>query len=125
MISKGESLLASNIATQLVDDGMIWGEELEWFIRTSVVGLIEFKSEEHYIEFEDIIIDFVENRRKIIRVLDICTKNVLFFDKPKNVADYLGISNATVSSALSKGVLMKRKYRVQYIKKSIKELSVC
>ncbi len=51
----------------MVKDGMIWGDELEWYIKINTKGLLSFKNDEHYLAFEDLVLDRIEKNKVLIR----------------------------------------------------------
>ncbi|RDY22854.1 hypothetical protein CHF27_011070 [Romboutsia maritimum] len=89
MLNKNKLDVASKMATQLLKEGMLWGEELENFIKSGKgrYGYTFYTTEEEYLEFENAVLDYIEKRiNKQVKVTDI---------KTKTSAIYKGISEAT------------------------------
>ncbi|EQF29630.1 hypothetical protein QEW_4677 [Clostridioides difficile CD160] len=64
MLSMTAKRKAIIIAHDLEKDGMVWGDELEMFIKSQIYTKRGFKSDEDYLEFENIVLDYLEEKRK-------------------------------------------------------------
>ena len=101
MLTKNEKSIASSMARDLLEEGMIWGEELEEYAKLNAKNLMVFKSDEHYLEFENHLLGVVE---KII------SKNIIVevagdrkvFNTFKDAAKNLGVSEYYIYSRLKK-----------------------
>lgn len=60
MLTKNEKAVASKIGRDLLKEGMVWGDELEEYAKSNAKGLVKFKSDEHYLEFENHLLHIVE-----------------------------------------------------------------
>lgn len=123
MLTKTQKYIASTIAGYLIKDGMIWGEELEWYIKINTKGLFKFKSDEHYLEFENLILDRIEKNKRFVVVNDITTGEVYKFDNISRCAEYFGCTYDRVRITISNKGLMYKRYKIRYETKTIKDLS--
>ncbi|HFL3696674.1 hypothetical protein [Clostridioides difficile] len=64
MLSVSAKRKAIIIARELEKDGMLWGDELEMFIKSQIYTKRGFKSDEEYFEVENIVLDYMEEKRK-------------------------------------------------------------
>lgn len=64
MLSVNAKRRALDIARQLNKEGMLWGDELEIYIKSQVYTKKGFKSDEEYLEFENVVLDYLEERRQ-------------------------------------------------------------
>lgn len=78
MLSEYTVNIANSIAEQLATDGMIWGKELEWYIRQCFKDLGEIETEEQYLEIENTVLESVGKRKKRIKVTDTKTNKVFY-----------------------------------------------
>lgn len=53
MLRKFQKNIAASIAKDLLEEGMIWGDELEEYLKLNAKGFMAFENEEHYLEFEN------------------------------------------------------------------------
>ena len=123
MLSKTHIRLASMIAGYLMDEGMIWGDELEWYIKVNTKGLIGFKSDEEYLEFENLVLDRIEKNKRCVAVNDITTGEEFRFDNIHRCAEYFRCSYDRVRLTIVNNGLMYRRYKIRYKVMTIKELS--
>lgn len=123
MLTKTQKYIASTIAGYLIKDGMIWGEELEWYIKINTKGLFKFKSDEHYLEFENLILDRIEKNKRFVVVNDITTGEVYKFDNISRCAEHFGCTYDRVRITISNKGLMYKRYKIRYETKTIKDLS--
>lgn len=107
--------IASILASELLEYGMLWGNELEWFLKKSVDGYIKFNNDKEYLEFEDMVLNYIEIRyKKIVFVLDISQNKVGRYMSVNDIADELDVSKTAIYNALKNGTLVKRKYYIFY-----------
>ena len=70
MFTEKDINFLDDIARILLDQGILWGKELEWYIRTSAIGIIDIRDDEHYFELENYVLNVIEkNRKKMIYYL--------------------------------------------------------
>lgn len=123
MLNKFQKDIASRFAKDLIEDGLIFGEELEWYLKCNVVGLFKFKNEKHYFEFEEEVLKNVEKKRRFIRILDINTDEEILFKDSTEAQEYLNISKSRITTAISLKSILAKRYRVEYGKISIEKLT--
>ena len=123
MLTKNNKQVASQIAQYLIEDGMVWGEELEWYIKLSAKGLVRFKNDEHYLAFEDLVLDRIEKNKKWVVVNDITTGDIYKFDNISRCAEHFGCTYDRVRVTISNKGLMYKRYKIRYETKTIKDLS--
>lgn len=91
MLTKNEKAVASEIGRNLLKEGMVWGDELEEYARTNAKGLVRFKSDEHYLEFENHLLHIVE--REISReILVTVNDKKIKFTNVKSAANAIRVS---------------------------------
>ncbi|MGL5717742.1 MAG: hypothetical protein ACRCX2_32375 [Paraclostridium sp.] len=112
---------ASQIATQLVQEGMLWGDELEWFIRLALKGLLTLDAET-YDAIEAEILEIVESRRRRIKIKNIKDGEVLYFTTTKEINEKLGLNMNLIYDTIRNGSLCKKTYLIQYERPSIKDM---
>lgn len=122
MLTHTQMNLASQIATELFEDGMLIGEELEWYLRTSAIGIFQFKNKDHYLEFEEEVIRHFEKRRKQIQVLDTETEECIIFKDLVGVSKHISISSNRICAAINQNRLLVKRYKIEYINIPISEL---
>lgn len=116
--------MASIIANCLLKDGMIWGENLEWYIKTSLNGIIEFRTESHYLSFENKVLEYVENRvENAIKIIDINTNKSKIYLNVSDLAKDINKSDTCINNALKKGTLISKKFIVRRERATVKEIS--
>lgn len=114
--------IASELARDLIKYGLIVGDELKEYLILGVDRRFLFKSEEHYMEFEDCVIDFIEKKRRRIKVIDIKKGDIKIFNSTTEVGNELGISKYRVSNAINQKSLVFKRYKMEYQKIPIKDL---
>lgn len=91
MLTKNEKAVASEIGRNLLKEGMVWGDELEEYAKTNAKGLVRFKSDEHYLDFENHLLHIVE--REISKeILVTINDKKLKFNNVKSAANAAGVS---------------------------------
>ena len=121
-LKEWQKSVASELAKDLVEYGLLTGEELKEYLIMGVDKQFAFKSEEHYIEFEECVIDFIEKKRRKIKITDITNGDVQYVYTGKEASDILGVTVYRVSAAINKKYLVGKRYIVEYEKIPIKEL---
>ncbi|MFL8713146.1 hypothetical protein Q3304_20430 [Clostridioides sp. GD02377] len=118
MLSKTARQRASEIAYRLVNEGMVWGSDLEYFIKSQVYRRKGFKNDEHYFEFEDAVLSFVEERikKKNVEIVDINTNRRIGLGNMSQLSKILKCAPTTISSCLNKNTLYEGKYDIKYAK---------
>ncbi|WP_343102034.1 hypothetical protein [Romboutsia sp. MSSM.1001216sp_RTP31141st1_G3_RTP31141_220114] len=53
MLTEKDINLLDDIARVLLNQGILWGKYLEWCIRTSAIGIIDIRDDEHYFKLEN------------------------------------------------------------------------
>lgn len=126
MLKKHEKHIASLIAKELLEEGMIYGDELEEYVKLNSKGLINFKDDRSYLEFEDYLLGCIErskkrnekivkkhtrkDRQKITYVFDIKTRELNKFDSVKEAAEEIKINPGMVSAYLKNNFRYKQRY---------------
>lgn len=124
MLTKTQMIMASVIATDLVEDGLIVGEELEWYIKEAVKTKFDFKNSKQYLEFENCVLDHVDKRRYFIQVSDTYENKRYNFRTVVQAAQELDIPQTRLYSGLRRNGRVDDRYNIERIKLSIKELVV-
>ena len=101
MLTKNEKSIASKIAKDLLKEGMVWGEELEEYAKLNAKGLMKFKSDEHYLEFENHLLNMVEKEISKGILVEINDMKLKFTDV-KSAAKTTGVSMDFLYSNLRK-----------------------
>lgn len=122
MLKDYQKSIASELARDLIKYGLIVGDELKEYLILGVDRRFLFKSEEHYMEFEDCVIDFIEKKRRRIKVIDIKKGDIKIFNSTTEVGNELGISKYRVSNAINQKSLVFKRYKMEYQKIPIKDL---
>lgn len=125
MLTRHKKQIASELAESLIEDGMLFGEELEWYLKLGAKGQIEFKNEDEYFEFENQVIKYVENKTRYVKVFDTDTNEEKVFKEVSEFANKIGVTNARIISAISGKCLMMKRYKVEYGTTTVKELISC
>ena len=125
MLTKYQRQVAVELADSLLESGMLFGEELEWYLRLNIKCSFGLKSEEQYFEFEDQVLKYVENKTRFVKVLDVKNNKVEIFNNISEFANKLGVTNNRVTMAISGKNLMMKRYRIEYVKISVRELMAC
>lgn len=112
-----KSSVASLLASELLEYGMIFGNELEWFIKTSVDGYIKFTSDIDYLKFEDLVLEYVEKRsNKSIVLEDLLENKTKIYTEVKYISKFLNVSDTAIYNALNNKHLLKKRYKAYYKK---------
>ncbi|HEB5000158.1 TPA: hypothetical protein R0E49_000670 [Clostridioides difficile] len=124
MLSKTDMVKASTIAGDLLKDGMVWGDDLEHFIKSQVYRRNGFKSDEDYFKFENTVLDLVEERAKIkkIEIIDIKTNERFVLNNRKQAIKKLGCNEGVLSVYLRKNYIYKNRYKIAYAKLKLNEI---
>lgn len=122
MLKEYQKTIASRLAKDLIEDGLLIGEELKEYLILGVNREFLFKSEEHYNEFEECVIDFIEKKRRRIKVIDTKKGDIKIFNSTTEVEHELGISKYRVSVAINQNSLVLKRYKMEYQKIPIKDL---
>ena len=123
MLTQHQKSVASLIAKELIEEGMIWGKELEWYIKVNMKGTVRFTSEEHYLKFEDLVLAMIEKHIRCVVVNNINTGETYKFNNIPECAKYFNISYDKVRGAIFNKGIMSKRYKVKYESKSIKDLT--
>lgn len=123
MLSQYTRHIACDIAELLATDGMVWGEELEWYIRKCFDDVGEIKSDEHYLEIENAILDIVSKKKRRIKVTDTKRNNkVTYFDNLDEVAKILKSTKPNLQQNIYKKKRFKTRYLIEYANANYKEI---
>lgn len=103
MLKKYQKAIAASIAKDLLEEGMVWGEELETYIKLNAKGLMVFENDEHYLEFENYFLGCIE--RTITRDIQVRqNESAKIVNTIKDAAIYSGVS----AQVLYKGLKNKK-----------------
>ncbi|HBF8744581.1 TPA: hypothetical protein KO112_003521 [Clostridioides difficile] len=124
MLSKTDMVKASTIAGDLLKDGMVWGDDLEYFIKSQVYRRNGFKSDEDYFKFENTVLDLAEERakRKKIEIIDIETNERFVLNSRREASKILGCNEGVLSVYLRKNGVYKSRYKISYAKLKLNEI---
>ena len=124
MLSYSKKAIAQDIAITLANEGMIFGQELEWYIKAEEFNhYIKFKGEEERNEFIDYILSHVEIIwGKITIVHDDQNNTQKIFINSNDAAEFLGVKQQTVSISRKNKTKIKKRYRASPYKPKIVEL---
>lgn len=125
MLTKYQRLIAGELADSLLESGMLFGEELEWYLRLNINCDSFLKCEEQYFEFEEQVLKYVEKKTRFVKVLDVETNKVEIYNEVSEFANELGVTTNRVTMAISGKNLMMKRYKIEYIKISVRELMAC
>lgn len=99
MLKKYQKSLISSLARELLNMGMIWGNELEEYIKVSLKGEMIIQSDAHYLEIENYFLDIVE--KEITNSIEVRVKDkVERVRTMKAAAEISGISYSAISANL-------------------------
>lgn len=122
MLSEYTVNIANSIAEQLATDGMIWGKELEWYIRQCFKDLGEIETEEQYLEIENTVLESVGKRKKRIKVTDTKTNKVFYLKNIDEAVEHFNCKRSTFESSLYRGTRLKFRYKIEYANPNYKEI---
>lgn len=122
MLTKAQKIMASVIATDLVEDGLLVGEELEWYIKESVKSKFDFKTNKQYLEFENCVLDYVDKRRYFVQITDKYENKKYVFRKIIEAAKEINLPKDKLYYALRKKCDVDDRYKIERVKLSIKEM---
>ncbi|WP_343102039.1 hypothetical protein [Romboutsia sp. MSSM.1001216sp_RTP31141st1_G3_RTP31141_220114] len=123
MFTEKDINFLDDIARILLDQGILWGKELEWYIRTSAIGIIDIKDDDHYFELENYVLNVIEkNRKKMIFIEDLKTGNRYIYSKAIYAENKLGIKKERIREAGKKGRKVQKKYLIRRTDATIKDL---
>lgn len=112
---KNKEKFASLTANTLLRNGMIWGCELEWYIKINAKGLISIKNDEEYFEIENMILDLVEEiKSKMIKVTDIKAKEQHYVMNVHEAVKLIHGEWKSIQKALNRGSIYKKRYKFEY-----------
>ena len=115
LLRKFQKNIATSIAKDLLEEGMIWGDELEEYLKLNTKGIMVFENEEHYLEFENYFLDIIE---KLISSKIQVRKNetVLITSTIKDAAKRSGVSEPALCNHLRSGrySILKNKINIEF-----------
>lgn len=125
MLTEWKRNQAGEIAHVLSHEGMIFGKELDEFIRLEETnGLIKLRADE-VDEFIDEVIKRVEYAwQKIVAIYDYKEKTTSIYLNAKDAADFLGITLEKIYIYKCKRYKLKRRYLISGYKPDLKEISI-
>ncbi|MGX4601713.1 hypothetical protein [Faecalimicrobium sp. JNUCC 81] len=124
MLNNYSISMASIIANDLLQEGMIWGDDLEWYIKVSLEGSIKFKNDKEYLEFENKVLEFIETRtNNTIKVTDLHKQSSKIYFKISDVAKYLKKSDTCIYKSLKNKNLISQRYKIEMIKPRLEDIS--
>lgn len=123
MLTEKDINLLDDIARILLNQGILWGKDLEWYIRTSAIGIIDIRDDEHYFELENYVLNIIEkNKKKMIFIEDLETGNRYIYSKAINAEKKLGIKKERIREAGKYGKKVQKKYLVRRTAATITDL---
>ena len=125
MLSKWKKYQAEQIAKVLAEEGMLFGEDLEYYLKLDKLNALYRLSDNDRDAFIDEIISMVEfNWRKAIAVYDIKENNTKIFIDAEQAANELNTTKANVYTSKRINSKVNDRYIVSIFKPKIKELEI-
>ena len=123
MLTQWKKNQAQEIAQVLICDGMLFGKELEEFIKLEEVsGMMKFKENE-FDEFIEEVIGRVEaSWQRTVAIYDLKENITKIYLNTNEACNELGITLRMLYVYKNKGHKLKRRYVISGYKPSIKEL---
>lgn len=115
MLKKYQKNIATSIAKDLLEEGMVWGDELETYIKLNAKGLLVFENDEHYLEFENYFLGCIEKAiTKDIKVRK--NERTMIVNTIKDAAKCSGVSAPVLYKGLKnkKFSIIKNKINIEF-----------
>lgn len=115
MLKKFQKNIATSISKDLLEEGMIWGDELEEYLKLNAKGLMMFENEEHYLEFENYFLDCIE--KAILSKIQIKkNEKVCIVTTIRDAAKRSGVSEPALYKHLKNGSysILKDKINIEF-----------
>lgn len=115
MLRKFQKNIATSIAKDLLEEGMIWGDELEEYLKLNAKGFMVFENEEHYLEFENYFLDIIE--KLISSKIQVRKNETVFITSTiKDAAKRSGVSESALYKHLRSGrySTLKNKINIEF-----------
>lgn len=115
MLRKFQKNIATSIAKDLLEEGMIWGDELEEYLKLNTKGIMVFENEEHYLEFENYFLDIIE--KLISSKIQVRKNETVFITSTiKDAAKRSGVSEPALYNHLRSGrySTLKNKINIEF-----------
>lgn len=119
---KIERNIASHTAKVLMEHGMLYGQELEDYLKLSVLGYLNFKSDEHYLAFENLVLEYIDARRDYYIIFDTKTNKKIEVPTINAVLTKLGGTKPRLLRLMDQGELIKDRYKVLHISMKAHEI---
>lgn len=113
---------ASHIAYILLEQGMLYGQELEDYIKLSLLNYLEFKNDEHYLAFEDLVLEYIEERKTKIFLEDTLLNTTKQVNSLNAIVTQLGVSRPRLVKYINTNELLNDRYKVFIQDKKAHEL---
>ena len=125
MLTSWQKHQAAQIAKILAEEGMLFGEDLEYYLKLDELNALYRLSDNDRDAFIDEIISMVEfNWRKAIAVYDIKENNTKIFIDAEQAANELNTTKANVYTSKRINSKVNDRYIVSIFKPKIKELEI-
>lgn len=115
MLRKFQKNIATSIAKDLLEEGMIWGDELEEYLKLNTKGIMVLENEEHYLEFENYFLDIIE--KLISSKIQVRKNETVFITSTiKDAAKRSGVSEPALYKHLRSGrySILKNKINIEF-----------
>ncbi len=115
LLRKFQKNIATSIAKDLLEEGMVWGDELEEYLKLNAKGFMVFENEEHYLEFENYFLDIIE--KLISSKIQVRKNETVFITSTiKDAAKRSGVSEPALYKHLRSGrySTLKNKINIEF-----------
>lgn len=115
--TQGFKQLTYRIVETLFDEGMVYGSDLEDFIKTTVAHTTyEFIDDGHYLAFENMVYDVIEKKSIKFEVFDLKTKSSKKYNTIKDIQQKYGYTFKKVKSSLESNIFLDNRYKVNKVR---------
>lgn len=108
---------AKAIAETLVEEGMLFGYELEQYIKdTFVNSRYKFIDDKHYLLFEEIVFNQLEKFTTKYELTKVDSEDVEVYDTMADIQRAYKLAHHEIKKSVDYGRLCRKKYRVKKIR---------
>lgn len=108
---------AHKIASTLIEEGVVFGEDLEMFIKDNCQGRNMYTNDEEYLKFEDLVLYYIEKKSSYIVVTNMRNNKEIHYKTAHEVREKLKISLHLYNKFLDSGIAWKGLYLIESGKK--------
>lgn len=113
---------AIDIGSVLLEDGMLYGNELDKFLQIEA-NLLGITLEEEYNDFEECVLDYVQRHKDYYIIHDLQENKQIRKNKATEVAIFLDTTVSKLDRLIRKQILIKDRYKLVKIVPSVKDLA--